>query len=267
MQEGQLLVRKDGFVATLIISNEEKHNALTPELIHRLKDSIKEISETNDTRVIIITGAGPKAFCSGFDITKIQTQSDTSAAAMGAIMTEIVEETFSSVRECKIPTIAMINGFAIGAGLDLAVNCDFRISHSKTRFGITPAKLGLAYHYAGIKRFVNHIGISAAKYLFYTGELIESSLAHRFGLIDFVVEEQHLEKFTYQLARDIAENSAPLSVSLIKYVVNACTNKLDLSEDEISKIRVNMNSVFNSQDLVEGQLAFIQKRKPNFVGK
>lgn len=264
MENQQLIIKQDGYVSTIIINKPEKRNTLGPILLQQLPEKISKMIAEGSTRVIVITGAGDKAFSAGFDISEIPTSTSDSASRDG---NRLLDAAFAAIRECPVPVIAMINGFCIGAGLDLAVNCDFRISHSKARFGITPAKLGIVYFHDGIQRFINLIGVSATKYLFYTGKIIDSDLASRFGLVDFVVEENDLESFTYNLARELAEESAPMSVRGMKYIINSLTNKIQVTDVEEKQIIKSIAQAFNSSDMREGQMAFLQKRKPEFKGE
>lgn len=264
MDSQQLIIKQDGFVSTIIINKPEKRNTLGPSLLQQLVEVIKKMTSEGATRAIVITGAGDKAFSAGYDISEIPASGTATSSSDG---NRILDEAFAAVRECEVPVIAMINGYCIGAGLDLAVNCDFRISHNKARFGITPAKLGIVYFHTGIQRFINLVGVSATKYLFYTGKIIDSDLARQFGLVDFVVDEQELENFTYTLAREIAEESAPLSVRGMKYIINSLTNKVHLSKEEEKKAIDYIIRAFSSKDMAEGQMAFLQKRKPDFKGE
>ncbi len=260
----ELLVTKDNLVVTLTINRPEKRNTLNPTLLREIADTIPKIIEEDKPRVIVLTSAGEKAFSAGFDIRELSVEKGEDLAAESV---RVLESAFSAIRECEVPVIAMINGYVIGAGLDLAVNCDFRICHSEVKLGITPAKLGLVYHYAGIQRFLNLVGLSATKYLFYTGELINTEMAKHIGLADFVVDRGELEEFTYNLAGKIAYESAPISIKRTKSIINSLTTKGTLSKEEEAKALQYMIDAYISKDMIEGQMAFAQKRKPNFTGE
>ncbi len=265
MSSEQLIVQEDGFVATLTINRPEKRNMLSPDLFQDIIDAIARLTRENKVRVLVLTGAGGKAFSAGFDITSIPSSGSSGGVQSDGVL--IIEKAFAAVRECNIPTIAMINGYAVGAGLDLCVNCDFRVCRSGSKLGITPAKLGLVYFYSGIQRFLNLVGLSATKYLFYTGRLIESEMAQKIGLVDFVVSAEELEQFTYSLAREIAEESAPIAVQGMKKMINTLSAKVNISPDEEEKFAQLMFEAISSKDMLEGQVAFMEKRKPVFTGE
>ncbi len=265
MSSEQLIVQEDGFVATLIINRPEKRNMLSPSLFQDLIDAIDRLTRENKVRVLVLTGAGEKAFSAGFDISEIPSSGGGKETQSDGVL--IIEKAFAAVRECKIPTIAMINGYAVGAGLDLCVNCDFRICRSGSKLGITPARLGLVYFYSGIQRFLNLIGPSATKYLFYTGRLIESEVARQLGLVDFVVSPEELQPYTYNLAREIAEDSAPIAVQGMKYMINTLSAKAAITAGEEEKFAQLMFDAISSKDMLEGQVAFMEKRKPVFTGE
>jgi len=161
----------------------------------------------------------------------------------------------------------MLNGFTVGAGLDLTTNCDFRIACDNAKLGITPSKLGVVYHPSGLQRFVNLVGPAATKHLFYSGRLISALRAKEIGLVDEVVPFDQLEETVMSLAGEIASN-APLSVKGHKYIVNCLVKaKARLTPNEEEEIREITFQAFNSEDLAEGRKAFLEKRKPVFKGK
>ncbi len=262
MSAKELLVAKDDLVVTITINRAEKRNTLNPTVLRELAETIPKIIEDVKPRVIVLTSAGEKAFSAGFDIRELSVEKGEDLAAESV---RVLESAFRSIRECAVPVIAMINGYAIGAGLDLVVNCDFRVCHGEVKLGITPAKLGLVYHYAGIQRFLNLVGLSATRYLFYTGDLIDAEMAKRIGLVDFVVEREKLEEYTYNLARKIAYESAPFSVRSTKALINNLTDKKTLSKEEENRALQYMIEAYTSKDMIEGQMAFAEKRKPNFT--
>jgi enoyl-CoA hydratase len=264
MNSEQLSIKEDNFVVTLMINRPEKRNMLTPGLFRQMIEAIERLAAANQARVLVLTGAGDQAFSAGFDITEIPGGEGGEATAEGVA---IIEEALAAVRECAIPTIAMINGYAVGAGLDLAVNCDFRICRAGARLGITPAKLGLVYFHSGIRRFLNLVGLSATRYLFLTGRLVDSETALRLGLVDRVAAAGELERVTYDLAREIALDSAPLSVRGMKYMINMLSSGAAVTGEQEREFARIMLEAINSEDTIEGRLAFREKRKPVFKGK
>jgi enoyl-CoA hydratase/carnithine racemase len=172
----------------------------------------------------------------------------------------------ASVLAYPYPVIAMIYGYAIGAGLELAVTCDLRLAADTARLGITPAKLGVVYHHPGILKFVNLVGVAQTKELFYTGRLVTAQRAQDIGLVDHVLPAQELAKATYDLAREIAEN-APLSVSGTKATIAKLLSYQTLRPEDETELRKLQAQAYASDDLKEGQRAFMEKRKPKFTGR
>jgi enoyl-CoA hydratase/carnithine racemase len=160
----------------------------------------------------------------------------------------------------------MIYGYAVGAGLELAVTCDLRLAADSARLGITPAKLGVAYSPTGIQKFLNLVGIAHTKELFYTGRLFDAQRAKEMGLVDYVVPASELAATTYELAQEIAEN-APLSVSGAKLTVSKLLSYQVLRPEDEAELRELQARAMRSEDLKEGQRAFMEKRKPKFVGR
>jgi enoyl-CoA hydratase/carnithine racemase len=260
----QLLLKKiENGICTLTINRPRKANSLNVEMLKEIILIMKELQDEQNVRVVVIRGAGSKAFCAGLDVGQIP----ASKTAGEDNVQGVFEKSLAAVRELPLPAIAMINGFCVGAGLELAVNCDIRIASETAKLGITPAKLGLIYHPEGLKRFIALIGPSATKELFLTGRLITAQKAGRTGLVNEVAPDEHLEEIVYKLAGEIAVN-APLSVRGHKYIINSMTDKMfDLGGDEKDKINQMIARAFNSEDFLEGKRAFLENRKPEFKGK
>lgn len=262
-EDKHLLVKMDDKICTIEISRPKNRNTLTPLVLEQISDIMNRLNRRDDIRVIIIRGTGDKAFCAGYDINEIPTGARNCFANKEH---DILEKTFTQVRNYKYPVIAMINGVCVGAGLDLAVNCDFRIAASGIRLGMTPVKLGVTYHPEGLNRFIKLVGVAATKELFLTGKLIDADKAQKIGLVNQVVPFRELEDTTYSLAGEISKN-APISMSAIKYAINQLTESLNLGQKEKRHIDELTQKAFNSYDLLEGKKAFVQKRKPHFKGK
>jgi enoyl-CoA hydratase/carnithine racemase len=162
--------------------------------------------------------------------------------------------------------IAMLNGYAFGAGCELAVCCDIRIGADHIRMGIPPAKLGLVYHWTGLQRFIQVIGLKSTKELFFTGRFFRGQRLKEVGLVDYLVPAAELEGFVYEMAREISEN-APLAVKGTKRVINLLLQSSQMNQCSITEAETLALEAFNSEDLKEGQLAFLEKRKPVFKGK
>jgi enoyl-CoA hydratase len=257
-----LLVQKEGSICTLIINQPERQNILNSQILLLLGDTLNVLKEENKTRVVIIRGAGEEAFSAGYDIGRL----GEGNSEQTGIRANPMDYCMNRITSFPYPVIALIYGYAIGGGLELAATCDLRIAANNARMGMTPAKLGLVYRVSGLWTFVNLVGISLTKELFYTGRLITAQRAREAGLVDQVFASAELEKATYDLAKEIAEN-APLSIRGVKATIYRLSKYQKLSpEDEVELGKLQAQAML-SEDLKEGQRAFLEKRKPRFTGR
>ena len=264
MNDDLVLVEQDGRVATLFLNNPDKRNALSPEMLEQIADNLDNLRHT-DVRCVILRGVGERAFCAGFDINLI----GQTGARQNVNADPSVDDPYKRPEEAIInfpyPVIAMIYGFCVGGGLEIAVTCDMRIAADNARLGITPAKLGIVYQHEPMRMFVNLIGPSYTKELFATGRLVEAPRAHTMGLVNNIIPAEQLEEYTYGLAREIAAN-APLSVQAAKSIVNRLSDHTPMKSVEISRFQEMRKVGAASKDLIEGRKAFLENRKPEFTG-
>ncbi|MBW2051075.1 MAG: enoyl-CoA hydratase/isomerase family protein [Deltaproteobacteria bacterium] len=265
MSNEALEVEKKDYTCTLILNRQEKRNSVTPQMLIKLYQLLDEFSKGDDVRVVVFRGAGDKAFCAGYDIGSIPTE------VSPKVQRELdrknpVELALECVKNFPYPTIAMMNGYTFGAGFNLAMCCDIRIAVDDIRMGMPPARLGLVYHPDGIKQFIDVLGMARAKEVFLTARTYQGVETKEKGLVDFLVPRSELESFTYQFAEDITKN-APLSLKGIKKILNMFGRSWTLSEEDLKEAEALIRVAFASQDLKEGQAAFLQKRKPKFIGK
>ena len=259
-----LLVTRKDRVVTLILNRPEKKNSLSPELVQLLLQTLQELAADASIRAVVMRGAGSKAFCSGYDIRSLPTGTGGNVHEKLKKL-DPVESLFQSVVNYPYPVIAMVNGVALGAGCELALCCDIRIGTDETRIGMPPAKLGLVYPWQGLQRFIQTIGLRSTRELFFTGRTYQGMRSKELGLIDYLVSGDQLESFTYQMAEEIAAN-APLALKGTKRIINLLLQSTPLQESSLQEAEAITKSTFLSEDLNEGQLAFIEKRKPNFQG-
>jgi enoyl-CoA hydratase/carnithine racemase len=222
---------------------------------------LEDFAKDDNVRVVVLTGAGGKAFVSGADVSRFGDERANEEAI--ARYNATVEQANLAVHEFPKPTIAMIRGYCIGGGVGLAVCCDLRICADNSRFAVPAAKLGLGYSYPGLKRLVDVVGPSFAREIFFTARQFDASEAREMGLVNRVVPDADVEPYVRNYAETIAAN-APLTVNSVKFIVGEVMK--DESKRDIERCADMVAKCFASRDYVEGREAFMEKRKPAFTG-
>jgi enoyl-CoA hydratase/carnithine racemase len=257
----KVLARQDGAVGHLIFNNPERRNAVSLDMWEAAAKILDGFARDGGVRVVVVSGAGGKAFVSGADISRFGDERSTEEAV--ARYNAMVEKANTTFYEFPKPTIAMIRGYCIGGGVGLAVCCDLRICSDNSRFAIPAAKLGLGYGFAGIKRLTDLVGPSFAKEIFFTARQFGAEEARAMGLVNRVVPDAELEDYVRDYADTIAAN-APLTVDAVKYIVGQVVK--DESQRNLARAAEMVKTCFESKDYVEGRTAFMEKRKPVFTG-
>ncbi len=258
----KMLARKDGGVGYVIFNNPERHNAVSLDMWDATSRILEGFANDEEVRVVVLTGAGGKAFVSGADISKFESERATLEATRR--YNASVEKAYTGIQQFAKPTIAMIRGYCIGGGVGLAVCCDLRICSDNSRFAVPAAKLGLGYSYAGLRRLVDVVGPAFAREIFFTARQFDAEEASRMGLINRVVTEAELEAYVKNYAETIAAN-APLTVKAVKYIIGEVMK--DESTRNLARCAELVEQCFASNDFIEGRRAFMEKRKPAFTGK
>jgi enoyl-CoA hydratase/carnithine racemase len=257
----KMLSRREGGVGYVIFNNPERHNAVSLDMWAAATRILDGFAGDNTVRVVVVTGAGGKAFISGADISRFGDERATEAAI--AHYNATVAAANTAFYEFPKPTIAMIQGYCIGGGLGLAMCCDLRICSDNSRFGIPAAKLGLGYGFPGIKRLTDVVGPSFAKEIFYTARHFDAEEARTMGLVNRVVPAAELEAYVKNYAETIGAN-APLTINAVKFIVGEAVK--DESKRDLDRAAELVKQCFDSKDYVEGRTAFMEKRKPVFTG-
>jgi enoyl-CoA hydratase len=261
LADGKILWRIADGIATLTFNNIEKHNAMSLDMWEALGVAMRELGDDPDVRVVILTGAGDKAFVSGADISQFEKSRHNAQASEDYVMRSSMARAL--LGNCPKPTIASIHGFCLGGGLQIAMLADIRIASESSQFGIPAAKLGVAYGYEGLRHLVSLVGPSQARLIMFTGMRIHSSDALKIGLIDQAAADSDLQIRTLELAKTIA-NNAPLAVAAAKVTIAEILK--DPSERDMEAVNQIGVRCADSDDFREGRRAFMEKRKPVFHG-
>lgn len=261
---GDIHVETDDAVATVTIDNQEKRNALGPPLIAKVIDAFDDLEDRDGVRCVVLTGAGEKAFSSGFDISYHQRHYGEGLEVEGeeGDFADLAER----VKHFDYPVVAMINGGTFGGSMYLVAACDLRIAVEEAQFGITPAKLGMIYGGDAIGELMAHVGPANIKEFLFTAEFVGADRAYDMGLLNDVVPREELEPRTYEMAEAIAGNS-PLSLIGMKKVVRALMDKDSLTEAERTWVEEMEAEAEESYDHEEGVRAFMEDREPQFEGR
>lgn len=259
---GKVLAKIEGRTGWLIFSNPEKHNAVSLSMWEEAARVLDDFAAAKNIRVVILTGAGGKAFVSGADISRFE--SERSGRQAVAHYNAVTEKVYAAVHDFPKPTIGLIRGYCIGGGLGLAVSCDIRVASETARFALPAAKLGLGYDFPGIKRFIDLLGPSFTKEIFFTARQFDAAEALAMGLANRILPDAEAEDYVRKYAETIADN-APLTVDAVKFTVGEAL-KPTAARDLGKCIRL-VDECFSSRDYNEGRNAFLEKRKPVFTGE
>ena len=258
----RMIAQKEGAIGWMVFNNPERRNAISMDMWAAIPAILDHYDGDPEVRVIVLKGAGDKAFVAGADISQFEKQ--RSSAETIAEYDRIAEAANLRLGEFRKPTIAMIHGFCIGGGVGIALQCDLRIAADNARFGVPAARLGLGYRWGGVKKLVDLVGPAFAKEIFLTARHFSAAEAAGMGLINRAVPEGELEAYVRNYCAAIAEN-APLTMEAVKGVVSELLKpdpQLDRAHCEALVARC-----FASEDYIEGRRAFMEKRKPVFAGK
>ena len=257
-----ILVKRDGAIATVTLSNPAKLNAITVAMWRELARAMRELSAREDLRCVVIRGAGKKAFAAGADIEEFARERSTVEQGKRYHQQEVFG-TLRAVDECRHPTVSMIHGACVGGGLEIACMCDLRISGTSGRFGVPINRLGFSIAYDELAALLPIVGRAVALELLVEGRVWNAREAYDKGLVNRVVPDARLAAEVAAAARRIAE-SAPLANRSHKRMIRRLAPApVSLSEREINE----SFAYFDTEDYRIGYDAFLKKKKPRFVGK
>jgi enoyl-CoA hydratase/carnithine racemase len=258
-----IIFSKEKGIATITLNRPEVLNALTFKLIDEFIESLQEVKEDEDARVLVVKGAG-RAFCAGDDLRGMREPEEPPPRSLPEVEADLRRgyvRLIKAIRSLEKPVIASINGYALGAGFDLALACDFRIASEETRFGAPYVLRGLV---GGLCLLPLYIGIPKATELLFTGRIIDAKEAEKLGLVNIVVPADNLEKATRETAEKFAK-AATKAVGLMKKAIN---QTFAILLDQAIECQIYASLLASqTEDVKEGITAFIEKREPNFKGK
>lgn len=259
MKKNDLILEKKGEIATIYFNRPEKRNALTHEMWKEIPKLVEDVENDKSIKVLIIRGVDETCFAAGADISEFET---LRANAEGAkIYNDATHKAERALATMSKPSIAMIQSYCIGGGLEIALACDFRFSDTRGKFGITPARLGLVYSLTATKQLVDLVGPATAKYILFSGKILDVDHALRVGLIDEVHSPEEIVDKTYEFAQGLCEK-AQYTIRSMKEIIGLIQAGQTEESERTEYLRT---SSFDTDDYKEGVRAFLEKRKPNFT--
>lgn len=261
MSTGKIRTSREGPVARIVFDNPERRNAVSLEMWQEVERLLDLYRNDPDIRVLILSGAGGRAFVSGADVSKFESERAGEEAVRRYNAT--TARVYAKLEAFPRPTIAQIEGFCVGGGVALAVCCDLRYCGESSQFAIPAARLGLGYAFANVRRLVNLVGPAVAKEMFFTARRYSAAEALAVGLVNAVVPDDRVAAHVEEVARTIADN-APLTVAQVKFTVGEVLK--DPAERDLARVEEMIAACFRSRDYAEGRRAFMEKRRPVFTG-
>ncbi|MBV6274272.1 enoyl-CoA hydratase/isomerase family protein [Alcaligenaceae bacterium CGII-47] len=251
--------KRDGAIGYLVIDNPSKRNAINYSMWTAIPDLVRQADTDPSVRVIVLRGAGENAFAAGADINEFETMFATSQGCRD--YHDAIRKAEQTLGTCSKPTIAMIHGFCIGGGMELALACDLRFASDDGRFGVTASKLGVVYSLTSTRRLMQLIGPSRTRDLLYSGRLLDASEAAAMGIVDRILSAADLERETVDYARTLCQR-APRSIAASKRIVEIILNGAHDETTASERLRLD---AFAGDELAEGIRAFKARRQPDFL--
>lgn len=260
MDYNNLIIEFENGITSITIDRPKKLNALNRETIQELHVAFKEADEDSATKVILLTGSGEKAFVAGADISEFADFNVENGKKLSAEGQRLL---FDFVQNLSTPVIALVNGFALGGGLELAMSCHLRIASLQAKMGLPEVSLGVIPGYGGTQRLSQLVGRGRAMEMILTAGMIDATQALSYGLVNHVLPQDELLPFAQKIAGKIMRNSSVAIAAAIKAVNANFEDGVNGYEVEISEF----GKCFGTEDFKEGTSAFLEKRKADFPGR
>ena len=255
-----IFVTRDGPIATVVLNRPEKLNAISVAMSRRLREIMEACDQDETLRCVVLRGAGGRAFSVGADIAEFE--ATRSSAAKGREYARVGNPAFQSVRACRHPVVALVEGLCVGGGFGLAALCDIKVCGESSRFGVPIKRLGLVESHEELEAVVRAIGAGPTLEILLTGDLIDAQVALRIGFVNRVVPDDRVEEETYAIARKVSDG-APLAARWHKRFVYDLVARRPLTAEE----RDVAYHCFDTEDFQIGYRAFLAKTTPRFVGR
>jgi len=256
----RLIEKREGAVGWMVFNNPERRNAVSLDMWQAIPSILENFEKDPQIRVVVLAGAGDKAFVAGADISQFEKQRSSEADVRR--YEEIGEAAQAKLQNFDKPTIAMIRGYCLGAGVHIANVCDLRIAADDARFGIPAGKMGLGYRSTSMKNLVDTVGAPFAREIMLTARQFTAAEALHMGMVHKVVEKERLEQVVHEYSDAIAAN-APLTLRAAKRTIHEVSKR----DYDVELCKTWVRECFESEDYAEGRRAFMEKRKPQFRGR
>ena len=262
MSEGKLAVEKRGTVGWVIFDHPERRNAINGAMWRAIPPAMERLESDPQVRCVVFRGAGAEAFAAGADISEFENVRSAHGAV--AEYDALLDQVLHAIQDARKPSIAMIHGYCIGGGLEVALACDLRYCGESAQFGIPAARLGIAYNVEGHKRLVETVGHARAREIMFLGRRYAAAEALQMGLVERVVPDAELERLIAETTATLSEN-APLSIANSKTIIEEFAKSSGTPDAE--RMRRAIERCARSEDYAEGRAAFMEKRRPVFKGR
>ena len=262
MSEGKLVVEKRGAVGWIVFDHPARRNAINGAMWRGIPAAMEGFERDPEVRCVVFRGAGTGAFAAGADISEFEKV--RSARSAVAEYDDLLDRVLHSIQDARKPSLAMIYGYCIGGGLEVALACDLRYCGESAQLGIPAARLGLAYNVEGHKRLLETVGAARAKEIMFLGRRYSGAEAYAMGLVERVMPDAKLEGFVSEVIQILCEN-APLSMANSKTIIEEYAKSS--GAPDAARMQAAIERCAKSEDYAEGRKAFMEKRKPAFKGR